>query len=199
MNTYGELRDRLIKSGFEETRELEFKRGSRWKDIKHLVVKAVLAMSNLEHGGLVVIGIDEDRSDAERLAGMDEEASATFRADEVSEFINRYADPPVQIKMRKISEEGRHFVVLPVPEFDYQPILCKKSLDRDGKKYLEEGRLYYRPRGKVESTSRLTHHEMRELLDMAVVKRYNYWRSQTGKMDTGVVIPDAFGIGGSRP
>lgn len=34
---------------------------------------------------------------------------------------------------------------------------------------------------------------MRELLDMAVVKRYNYWRSQTEKMNTGVVMPDTFG------
>lgn len=193
METYTELRDTLANEGFGEARDLEFKRGGKWKDIKHPVVKAALAMGNLENGGLVVIGVNEDMSGPDRLAGMGEEVGATFNADDVSEFINRYADTPVQIKLRKISEGSRHFVVLDVQGFDYQPIICRKSLDRDGKKYLEEGRVYYRPRGKVESTAQLTHHDMRELLDVAVVKRYNYWRRQVEKMDAVSGMPDVFG------
>lgn len=181
-----------------EARDIEFKRGDSWKNIKHLVVKVVLAMSNVEDGGTVVIGIDEGMSGKDRLVGMDEKVSATFRTDDMIEFVNRYADPPVQIKVRKISERGRHFVVLVVPEFDYQPILCKKSLDRDGKKYLEAGRLYYRPIRKVESTSQLTHHDMRELLDTAVVRRHNYWQRHVGKMNAGVDIPDVLGKEGRR-
>lgn len=193
MDTYAALRDRLARDNFEEARGLEFKRGGRWRDVRHLVAKAALAMSNVEGGGLVVIGIDKDGSGQDRLAGMDEEASATFRADDMEEFVNRYADPPVQIEVGKISDGGRHFVVLAVPEFDHQPVLCTKSLDRDGKKHLEAGRLYYRPRGKVESTSRLVHHDMRELLDMAAAKRHNYWQRHVGKMGAGARIPVAPG------
>lgn len=193
METYTELRDTLARKGFGETRGLEFKRGGKWNDIKHPVVKAVLAMSNLENGGLVVIGIDEDRSGADRLSGMDEEASATFNADYVSELVSRYADPPVELQVIKMSEGRRHFVVLNVEGFDYQPTICKRSLDRDGKKYLEAGRLYYRPKGKVESTANLTHHDLRELLDVAVAKRYNYWRRQIGRIGAGAAMPDALG------
>lgn len=185
MDTYAALLGRLANEGFEEARNLEFKRGGRWNDIKYPVARAVLAMSNLEGGGQIVVGIDEDKSGEDRLAGMDGEDSATFRADEVSEFVNRYADPHVQIQLQKISEAGRHFVVLGVPEFSYQPILCKKSLDAADKKYLEDGRLYYRPRGKVESTAKLTHNDVRELLGMAVVKHYKYLQRQCERMGGG--------------
>lgn len=193
MDTYAALRDMLARDSFEETRGLEFKRGGRWRDVRHLVAKAALAMSNVEGGGLVVIGIDKDRSGQDRLAGMDEEASATFRTDDMEEFVNRYADPPVQIEVGKVSDGGRHFVVLAVHEFGHQPVLCTKSLDRDGKRHLEAGRLYYRPRGKAESTSRLAHHDMRELLDMAAAKRHNYWQRHAMGMGAGARIPVAPG------
>lgn len=192
MDTYAALYDRLASTGFEEARSLEFKRGGRWSDIKHGVAKAVLAMSNLEGGGRIVVGISEGESGEDRLAGMDEDASATFCTDDVSEFVNRYADPPVQIQMRRVSDKGRHFVVLSVPEFDYQPILCRKSLDKDGKQYLEAGRLYCRPKGKVESTSHLTYHDMRELLDRAVVKRHAYLQRQFKDIGMGTSMPDFF-------
>ena len=146
-------------------------------------------MSNLEGGGQIVVGIDEDKSGEDRLVGMDEEDSATFRPDEVPEFVNRYADPHVQIQVRKISDGGRHFVVLDVPEFSYQPILCKKSLNAGGKKYLEDGRRYCRPRGKVESTSKLTHEDVREVMDMAAVKHYKHLRKRCVEINGGAGMP----------
>ena len=187
MDTYAELCDRLAKEGFGNARDLELVRGSVWNKAKHLVAKAALAMSNLEGGGRIVIGIDGNRKSGDRLAGMDEETSSTFDEDSVSELVNEYADPPVQVRVRKMSDGGRHFVVISVQGFDYQPTLCSRSLDMDGEEYLEAGRLYYRPGGRAGSTARLAHHDMRELLDVAVAKRHNYWLRLRARMgvDTG--------------
>lgn len=192
MDTYAELCSRLAEADWENARDLELVRGGGWDEAKHLVAKAALAMSNLEGGGRIVIGIDGSREGRDRLAGMDEEASATFDEGAVSELVNDYADPPVQVRVRKVSDGGRHFVVIGVQGFDYQPTLCSRSLDRGGKEYLEAGRLYYRPRGRAESTARLAHHDMRELLDVAVAKRHNYWR----RVCAGMGIDMGGGAGG---
>ena len=185
VETYTGLHDRLASNGFREARSLEFKRGLAWNEIKHTVTKAVLAMSNLEGGGRIVIGVDRNDNGGHTMAGMGKEVSQTFREDEVSEFVNKYADPPVQVRIQGVSQEGRYFVVIDVPEFDHQPILCKKDLDKEGKKHLESGRLYYRPKGGIKSTSRITHQDLRDLLDFAVVKHYNYWAGQLRKLSTG--------------
>lgn len=189
METYASMHDKLASGGFSEARSLEFKRGLAWGEVKHSVTKAALALSNLEGGGYIVIGIDDDRRDGHILTGMDKEASQTFREDEVSEFVNKYADPPVQIKVRKIAHNELYFIVITIPEFDHQPILCKKDLDKDGKKYLESGRLYYRPSGGIKSTARLTHQDLRDLLDLAVIKHHKYWTKQIRKL--GVSIGEA--------
>lgn len=185
METYAGLHDKLASAGFREARGLEFKRGLAWNEIKHAVTRAVLAMSNLEGGGRIVIGVDTGDNGGHILAGMDRGASRTFREDEVSEFVNKYADPPVQIHVQQVSQGERHFVVIDVPEFDHQPILCKKDLDKEGKKHLESGRLYYRPKGGVKSTSRLAHQDLRDLLDLAVIKHHKYWTRQLHKMGAG--------------
>ena len=195
MDTYAELCKRLAEEDWEGARDLELVRGSGWNEAKHLVAKAALAMSNLEGGGRIVIGIDGSRKGRDRLAGMDEDASATFDEDVVSELVNEYADPPVQVRVRKMSDGGRHFVVIGVQGFDYQPTLCSRSLDRGGEEYLEAGRLYYRPRGRAESSARLAQDDMRELLDVAVAKRHNYWLRV--RMCMGIDMGPGAGMGGA--
>ena len=80
-------------------------------------------------------------------------------------------------------------MVIDVPEFSYLPILCKKSLEAGGKKYLEDGRLYCRPRGKVESTAKITHEDMREVMDMAVVKHHRHLQRQCRQINGGAGTP----------
>ena len=133
-------------------------------------------MRNL--GGRIVIGVDMDNSGGRILAYMDKGASRTFREDEVLEFVNKYADPPMQMHVQQVSQGELHLVVIDVPEFDHQPILCKRDLDWEGKKHLESGRMYYGPEGGAKSTSRLTHQDLRGLLDLAVIKRHSYWARQ---------------------
>lgn len=142
-------------------------------------------MSNLGGGGRIVIGVDMDNSGGHILAGMDKGASRTFREDEVLEFVNKYADPPVQMHVQQVSQGERHLVVIDIPEFNHHLILCKGDLDREGKKHLESGRLYYRPKGGAKSTSRLTHQDLRGLLDLAVIKRHSYWTRQLRKLGAG--------------
>lgn len=141
-------------------------------------------MRNLEKCR-IVIGVDMDNSGGHILAGMDKGASRTFRKDEVLEFVNKYADPPVQMHVQQVSQGERHFVVIDTPEFDHQPVLCKMDLDWEGKKHLESGRMYCKPKGGAKSTSQLTHQDLRGLLDFAVIKRHNCWTRQLRKLGAG--------------
>ena len=185
METHASLYDSPANGGFREARSLEFKRGLARNEIKHAAARAALAISIPEGGGRIIVGVDRDGNGSHIMAGMDKGASQTLREDEVSEFVNRYADPPVQVRIQGVSRGDRHFVVIDIPEFDHQPILCKRDLDREGKKYLESGRLYYRPRGGIKSTSRLAHQDLRDLLDFAVTKHRDCRTKQLRKLGAG--------------
>ena len=154
-----------------ERRNLEYKQGGDWESLKHKITKAALSMANLRAGGYIIIGVREDAS-YYNFTGMEPREADTYNKDDVSDFV-KYADPPIEIDVRVFD---RRFVVVKVSEFQDMPVICKKaSAD------LHQGRLYVRSRHENESTSQLSVHEMREILEYAADKEI---RKQFGRIDS---------------
>lgn len=152
-----------------EKRNLEFKGALAWEspETKDKITRSVLAMSNIEDGGAIVIGV-EQKTQSFTLGGMTEKQVATFSDDILSPYVNKYADPSAQFTVSPVSFEGKLFVVIEVNEFREIPVVCK----RDGTRWLRRGALYTRSRGKVESCEISTHEDMRELLKIATEKQF---------------------------
>ena len=170
IGTYGDLRDLLELQGFSEDRHREFKKGLPWDELKFKITKASLSMANLQDGGSVIIGIEEDQHGRFELSGMEKETSETFKIDDIQSFVNEYADPPIEIRLDEIKNNDKYFIILSILEFEQQPVICKKDYQGNGKKCLERGRIYYRPKNKIESTDSFSHHDMRELMMFATEK-----------------------------
>lgn len=99
---------------------------------------------------------------------MSESDADSFNQDDVSDYVNGYADPFVDLKVTKETiEDGRMFVVIQVQEFTEIPVVCKK----DGERGVCRGAIYTRPRRKIESVPVPSQTEMREILDLAVDKK----------------------------
>lgn len=160
---------RYLELGRSERRDLEYKQGESWKSLANNVTKAALAMANLEGGGYIVIGISEDGSDGYSLTGMTERDANTYKQDEVSEFMNKYADPHIQVDVKKFAagegNSAERVVVVQVLEFEEVPVICKKDSGD-----LQQGCIYSRPHRKNESTPQLTAFELREIIESAVDK-----------------------------
>ena len=105
-------------AGWSERRDLEFKSGEAWDTLKQGLVKGALALSNIEGGGYIIVGIGKGEGDmVHRPEGMSREVAQTYDQDMVLDYINSFADPPITIKMQPLKHEGKFFVVIKIHEF----------------------------------------------------------------------------------
>lgn len=155
-----------IEHGREE-RNIEYKGDISWEEteIKASITKSVLAISNIRDGGVIVIGVHKNGETYEPN-GLSKANFESFKQDDVSAYINEFADPYVETTLRQIEYKDKHFVIIQVLEFSELPVICNK----DGLNNLKRGGIYTRPRRKIESTFVPGQVEMREIIEMAVAK-----------------------------
>jgi hypothetical protein len=161
----------LISLG-KEGRNLEYKKSMPWDsaEFKAKITKSVLAMANLRDGGVIVIGMNENPPGHFTDEGMKDEDYDTYTEDILSEHFSKYADPFVEISIRKIEREddGKKFVFILVKEFEEIPVICKK--DGPTGSGLFKGRMYCRSRRKYETVEVPSQTEMREIIELATEK-----------------------------
>ena len=149
-----------------ERRECEFKGGLAWEDLQLQITKGVLALSNLQGGGYVIIGVTKNReTNQHEPTGLQESDSRTYDHDQVSEFVNNFADPHVDIELKHFFDGSKYFVVIQVFEFEEIPVICKRETTG-----IFKGRIYCRSHRKMESSPELSVSELREIIELAVDK-----------------------------
>lgn len=129
--------------------------------------KDILALSNVQDGGYIIVGVEETDTGFVRR-GVTLEQKATFVLDEMRDQISLYADPHVKFLVEFLTDKGGlEFVVIKVAPFEEIPVLCRKT------QYdLRAATLYYRNRNRrVESAPVSNSHDLRDILDRAAVKR----------------------------
>jgi len=152
-----------------ETARLDYKERFNWQDAtnpeKGEIVKDILAFANCAGGGRIVFGVRD--SDFEPL-GITEEELQSFDQTKVNAFLRSYTDPVHTCTVHKVKYREKHFVVIEIPEFQSEPIICKKDLQtNDGKNVLQRGAIYLRKES-AESATIQSQEEMRELLTRAL-------------------------------
>ncbi|MPZ23879.1 MAG: hypothetical protein GEU28_10095 [Dehalococcoidia bacterium] len=153
-----------------ELRTLEFKRSFSWTNraVQLTLAKTALAMSNIEDGGTIVVGVEERDGGLFEPVGMGAEDYESFSSDDVLDFINRFADPPVEIVLSKGLIGARMFVVIQVLAFREIPTICRR--DDGPRAELREGAIYTRPYGTPRTAEVRGQTDMREIMDRAVDK-----------------------------
>lgn len=156
-----------------ESRSLDFKQSRHWssdKEFRLKIIRTILAMSNLQDGGAIVIGVSESPDGYPTVTGMSQEDFDSYNTDDVAAQVAKYADPPVGCQVIKGTSSGEHLiVVIEVPGLTRIPTVCKAS--DGGTNVLRAGALYIRPLGKPESREVMTAFETSELLDAAIRAR----------------------------
>ncbi|TPL00673.1 ATP-binding protein [Mesorhizobium sp. B2-4-14] len=151
-------------AGAEETDRLEFKGPMSWN--KHTLAKDILALANVQDGGTIVIGIEDETLVRQ---GVTVEQSDTYVADHMRDQIAEYADPEVRFSVRKPTDHnGLRYVVIQVAPFETLPVICKK----DGRD-VEKGSVYFRsPAAKPQSARISNSTDMRRVIERSVAKRW---------------------------
>jgi len=160
-----------IEHGKEE-RYLEYKCSMMLtgQDItKVKIAKAMMAMSNLRNGGVVVIGMKEIQRGVWQPDGMTQQQVTSFNHDDIAQCVNDYAVPSVQFEVESFELDSNRFVIIEVSEFDSTPPICRKQKSAGGED-LRTGAIYYRSKRKNESAPISSEEDMRELIELAVGK-----------------------------
>ena len=123
-------------------------------------------MSNVRGGGSIVIGVEE-KDEVFTPVGLSGSDLASFSQDEISAYVNEYADPFAEPTVHRVAQGGMDFVIIEVPEFFELPVVCKKNGPD-----LRRGAIYTRARRMNESVEVPSQTEMREILDAALEKRF---------------------------
>lgn len=117
----------IVNRGYE-SKDLDYKQATFWKETDKAacceLVKDILAMANTG-GGFIVLGVEE-RNEGFNFLGMSHEQLATFDTTRLNNFVQRYADPPINTRLIKHEEK---FVVIVVPAFSETPHLCVKDYE----------------------------------------------------------------------
>ena len=156
----------------KEERYLEYKRAMIWTGndtTKVKVAKAMMAMSNLRNGGVIVVGMQETTRGVWVPEAMTPAQVVSFTQDDVAQWVNDYATPAVQFSIGPFMLNGNQFVIIQVQEFDSSPVICRKQKIAGGEA-LEAGAIYYRSNRKIESVPISTDEDARELIGLAVDK-----------------------------
>jgi len=174
----------------KEERYLEYKCSMMWTDdetTKVKIAKAMMAMSNLRNGGVIVIGMKEIQRGVWEPDGMSAQQVTSFSHDDIAQWVNDYAVPAVQFIVEPFVSDKNQFVIIQVREFDSVPTVCRKQKTLGGGDALKLGAIYYRSNRKNESAPISSEEDMRELIGLAVgkgVAREVRWLHELGLVAT---------------
>lgn len=154
----------LIERGREE-RSLEYKSAQPWETLRVKIIKTALGMANLQDGGVIVIGVEQQQNGEFIAAGVGIAVADTFKDDTVRAAVNEFAEPHLDLGVHRFEYDGRLFVIIAVSPFETVPIIARRPGEG-----IREGAIYTRPLRMPETREIQTSFEMRELLDLATEK-----------------------------
>jgi hypothetical protein len=155
-----------------EDKNLDFKESFNWgekdNEFKVNIVKDLLSMSNTQDGGRILIGVrDEDFE----FVGMTKDDFESFDTTKVNDFLQKFTDPVFYCSVHKYTVDEKYIVLIDVPEFNEEPIICKKvGNSSSNKEILKNGGIYIRT-DKGSSELIPSSEEMRKLLGRSLIKK----------------------------
>lgn len=158
--TTEELESKL--EGGVETQSLEIKGHCDWN--VQTLAKDILAMSNVQDGGFIVIGVEDNTFTRQGITATER---GTYNIDIMKDQMAPFADPHVNFKVDFVSDsQGKDYVVITVFPFEEIPVICRKD-SRDTR----VGVIYYRNKnGRVQSGAVSSSYDMRDIITTATIK-----------------------------
>ena len=166
-----ELIDLLFRGS--ESKGFDYKRAESWKKCKFKLTKDILAMTNIQDGGTLIIGVSQqDTNEFEYTGFKNPEDLKDYDVTKIADFVNKYANPEVNIEVIIDEYEGEKYVFIIVKEFKNVPVICKRNSSNEE---LKISQIYIRTDSAksvpIRSQEIDSVAEMRGLIDLALAKQ----------------------------
>ncbi len=148
----------------EETQRVDYKASCMW-DV-HKFAKDILALTNVQYGGVIIIGVDENQDGTFTRTGIYLAHKSSYKRDEMMDQMSSYADPHVNFSLEAVADSsGIEYLVITVQPFQEIPVICRKN----GPDATEAG-VYYRNRNKRPQSALVSSsYDMRDIINRAAV------------------------------
>lgn len=156
-----------------EQTHIEFKRSVDFPSLQYRITKTAMAMANLRDGGMVIIGVAQDQQRQFVVEGIDATNEATFVQETVYEFVNRYASPPVELRVLPLEHDGKRFIIMDIQPFERTPVVCKRNTPdvTPANDQMRSGDFFVRTGSPVSTQRVQADAMMHEVLEFAVIRR----------------------------
>ncbi len=135
------------------------------------IPKTLMAMANLRDGGLMIFGVAQDDEKRYRFDGITQANADTFVHETISDHVNRYASPPVDVCVLQVTHESKLVVAAVVSPFARTPIVCRRDTPPSAVPPLKPGEIYVRTSDPVQTTRVMNADMMHDLLELAAGRR----------------------------
>ncbi|HTW90275.1 MAG TPA: ATP-binding protein [bacterium] len=159
--------ERILEGGVE-TQHVDFKAPIEWNVLTF--VRHILALSNVQDGGFLIVGVEQDARGHFVRKGVTPDQSASYVLDEMRDQISPFADPHVSFRVDCVKDAGGlEYVVIEVLPFDEVPVICCKESAKT-----HVGSIYYRTRDRrVESAPISNSNDMRDVVERAAIRSWH--------------------------
>ncbi len=182
MSNYSETDWKNIVYRGVESEELDYKAAIDWKKLsrvgKSKFVRHCLAMANTK-GGYIVVGVGEDSAGQPALfTGLTPAQAKSFDPTIIGNFVNRYADPEIDITIERPIVDGKRYAIFVIRAFSSIPHVCAYGMNEE----LQQGVFYIRT---ADAASREAHRasEIHTIIQRALRNQ----RELLGRMIRGVL------------
>ena len=182
MSNYSETDWKSIVYRGVESEELDYKAAINWKKLnrvgKSKFVRHCLALANTK-GGYIVVGVGEDSAGQPSLfTGLTVEQTKSFDPTIIGNFVNRYADPEIDLTIERPVVEGKRYAIFVIRPFSNIPHVCAYGMNEE----LQQGVFYIRT---ADAASRGAHRasEIHAVIQRALRNQ----RELLGRMIRGVL------------
>lgn len=144
-----------------EKQNIDFKYPIEWDVSKF--AKHFLAMSNIQNGGHLIIGVEQNGSVFKRL-GVTQEIKDSYNIDIMRDNLKGISDPPINFEVFIVKDKNNtEFVIIKVLQFTNVPLICITE-----KYNLRLNTIYYRNNEKrIESAPISKSYDLRNLLTLS--------------------------------
>ncbi len=155
--------EELLEAGVE-TQTVDFKGPCKWD--AEAFAKDILALSNVQDGGRIIIGVTETDNKTFKRNGISPEQKESYQVDEMRDQMTVFADPHVNFSVEfQKDNDGLEYAIIRVIPFEEIPVICRKD-----SKDTRRATLYYRNKDRrVESAPVSNSYDLRTIIEVATV------------------------------
>ncbi len=184
VNISDETMRSLLEGVGSESRILEFKESYEWQTsdtsitfIQAKTLKTILAMSNVENGGYIIIGVKELDNSQFEFAGIDPSDERSFQDTErIARIVDNLSTGHIDFEVGVGEHQGKRFVVFSVKQFERLPNFAARDLSVNGRMIIAKNDIYVRANSAQPQTIKMTPNEFRDIVTLIESKDESFIR-----------------------